>query len=465
MGEWRVLAAHRAYRPGREPRRRANPGRKPAKGASPLGQPGLVRRPAVRRRPSRRAPGRQRQWIHRGPDRSVLHLLVRDGDRAQLGLRQSRRPGAARRERWHAGRAEPRELVAGDHGRRDHVCVPAPPRHPLLGRDARQGERLPARIRKAVTRGDPPGCRGTPRRFRRLREAAAELRSQPGYPDGRRDRDDRLPPPTAGARVPVCSDPRVSNTARHAGPEYGDASGRLDRAVHDRELRAGTGAHARPQPLLRRVGESRSPGRVPRRDPVQTDRPARRHGHRTRAGRRRIPFFFPDGGCEGACGVSSALPVAGPRASGAGDRLPLPQYDTSSVRRCAGAASRQLRHRPWRHFRVVRGSRVRRADLPAPRARHRGLPALLPLHCRPGPDGRMEGASPGGCAPPCRRLRDARHEGDDLDVPRLLGAGRGGSGPSAREAGLPGEHQAGRGVTTPTGQESRTRRRGGCRQE
>ena len=115
---------------------------------------------------------------------------------------------------------EPRELVAGDHGRRDHVCVPAPPRHPLLERDARQGERLPARIRTAVTRGDPAGGRGAPRRFRRLREAAAELRSQPGYPDGRRDRDDRLPPPTAGASaVPVGTDPSCfrSRAARRTG--------------------------------------------------------------------------------------------------------------------------------------------------------------------------------------------------------------------------------------------------------
>ena len=61
-----------------------------------------------------------------------------------------------------------------------------------------------------------------------------------------------------------------SDPGRHAEPGSGDASGPLDRAVHDRELRAGTGAHARPQSLLPRAVESRQPGRVPGRDRVQT---------------------------------------------------------------------------------------------------------------------------------------------------------------------------------------------------
>ena len=73
-GEFSQLIAR--IDPAGEPRRRANPGREPAEGACPLGGPGLVRRPAVRRRPSGRAPGRQRQWTDLGPDRSVLHHLV-----------------------------------------------------------------------------------------------------------------------------------------------------------------------------------------------------------------------------------------------------------------------------------------------------------------------------------------------------------------------------------------------------
>ena len=188
------------------------------------------------------------------------------------------------------------------------VCVPAPPRHPLLGRDARQGERLPARIRTAVTRGDPAvaeaplvgsgACKKQPR--------SCDLSRGIRTDDATGTIVFHLRRPERGFLSVLIR--RVSDTARHAGPEYGDASGRLDRAVHDRELRAGTGAHARPQSLLRRVGESRSPGRVPRRDRVQTDRPARRHGHRTRAGRRRILSSAPDGGREGACGARARYP-------------------------------------------------------------------------------------------------------------------------------------------------------------
>ena len=83
--------------------------------------------------------------------------------------------------------------------------------------------------------------------------------------------------------------PAGSDPARHAGPGPGDASGPVDRAVHDRELRAEAGAHARPQSLLPRAGAGRPPGRVPRRDRVQAGRPRQRrhHGRRARAGRRR----------------------------------------------------------------------------------------------------------------------------------------------------------------------------------
>ena len=178
---------------------------------------------------------------------------------------------------------------------------------------------------------------------------------------------------------------------RHAEPGYGDASGRLDRAVHDRELRAGTGAHARPQPLLPRVGESRRPDGFPDEIVVQTDRPRkRRHGRRARAGRRRLLALHSTEDVKALEESRGALPVAGPPASSAGDRLPLPQYDTPPfddvrVRQAVNSPSTA----PPFQGRRGPGSPSR----PASPARPAPWPSsATALHCRPGPDGRMEGA-------------------------------------------------------------------------
>ena len=254
--------------------------------------------------------------------------------------------------------------------------------------------------------------------------------------------------------------------ARLAGPEHGDASGPLDRAVHDRELRTGTGAHARPQSLLPRVVESRA----------------------ARTG-------FPD---------EIQFRLAGPPGVTAVERGQADVDIVSPRRRRTSTRSRSLERATRRRSTCTRSRRRSSSSsirhiLPstmsgcgapsttpstvAPSAASYGGPEIAEPTCQPRPPGTVAfrrycpyTAAPGRTgewkAPDlttARRLvadlRDAGHEGDDLDVPRLLGAGRRGSGPSAQGAGLPGEHQASSGYRRLLGENGRTRRREGCRQE
>ena len=139
--------------------------------------------------------------------------------------------------------------------------------------------------------GYPTGGRGAPRGVRRLREAAAELRSQPGHPDGRRDRDDRLPPPTAGAVVPVGADPRPpiprGTPDRNMGTRPVPSTGpyMIESYVPGRALTLVR------NPYFRVWSRAARPDGFP--DEIQfrlaVPGPQWRHGRQARAGRRRTP--------------------------------------------------------------------------------------------------------------------------------------------------------------------------------
>ena len=66
--------------------------------------------------------------------------------------------------RGHADRPRPRDVAAGDHGRRDDICIPAPPRASAIrtGRSSRPAT-------SCARSSDPSaGARGPPRISRRL---------------------------------------------------------------------------------------------------------------------------------------------------------------------------------------------------------------------------------------------------------------------------------------------------------
>ena len=102
---------------------------------------------------SRRATRRRRERVDSGTHRPELQELGRDDLLAQRRLRRPRRPSAARRQRGRPDRAEPRGSAADGDRRRNAVPLPTAARYPLLGWVAREGERLPARVRA----GDPRG--------------------------------------------------------------------------------------------------------------------------------------------------------------------------------------------------------------------------------------------------------------------------------------------------------------------
>ena len=149
----------------------------------------------------------------------------------------------------------------------------------------------------------------------------------------------------------------------------------------------------------------------------------------------------------------SALRVAGPRAPGAGDvflflNTTHPPFDDVRVRQAVNYA-------------IDRGAISASYGGPGfaePTCQPRppgtvGFQRYCPYTAAPGQTG--EWKAPDLAA--ARRLVAASGtRGMKVTIwtyPRLLGAGRGGSGPSAREAGLPGEHQASRESLTPTGRE------------
>ena len=94
------------------------------------------------------------------------------------------------------------------------------------------------------------------------------------------------------------------------------------------------------------------------------------------------------------------------------------QQRSRPVRRRARPASPERRGRPARDRRAVWRSRVRRADVPAARARPARLPALLPLHGTPGVRRRLRRPGPGPRAPARRAVGHPGH------ARRRLGPGR-----------------------------------------
>ncbi len=174
-----------------------------------------------------------------GLDRSDLHELGRDTDGAQRGLRRARRLRAARWGRGRPDRAEPRALVAGRHGRRNPVRLPAPPRHPLLGWDARQGERLPARVRAGASCTAALGAVAAPfvgadacRRRPRSCDLSRGIRTDDAT--GTIVFHLRAAETSEFLRMLMYVPPIPRGTPNR---DHGNASGPVDRPVHGRELR------------------------------------------------------------------------------------------------------------------------------------------------------------------------------------------------------------------------------------
>ena len=205
------------------------------------------------------------------------------------------------------------------------------------------------------------------------------------------------------ARLPADLVESGTDPARHAGPRSGDASGPVDRAVHDRELCAGTGTHARSQSLLPRVVE-RSPARTGSPTRSCSDcRPASSGVTAVERGQADFALILPRATQDSRRSRSRARYPSQVHVQPEQATVFLfLNTTTSSLRRRPGAARGQLCRRPCRHLRVVRRAGVRPGDVSAAPAGHRGFPALLPLHRRPEPDGRVEGARPHACAPPRR---------------------------------------------------------------
>ena len=278
-----------------------------------------------------------------GPDRSVLHDLVRDGDLvAQLGLRRSRRPRAARRERWHAGRAEPRES-------RCRWSRPAGPRYAFqLRRGIRYSDGTLVKasdFRRAFERplraGIPQVCRGTPRRSRRLREAAAELAISAGASETddatgtivfhlRRPEREFLSAPESS-----CFRSRAARLTGRCGTRPVASTGpyMIESYVPGRALTLVR------NPYFRVWSRAARPDGFP--DEIEFRLAARAQGvtavERGRADVR-IPLSTTPRTSRRLRSLRARYPSQVHVHAGAGDGLPLPQYDTSSVRRRAGAA-------------------------------------------------------------------------------------------------------------------------------
>ena len=272
-------------------------------------------------------------------------------------------------------------------------------------------------------------------------------------------------PPAAG-RASSCGLILVgADPARHAGPGHGDASGPLDGAVHDRELRAGTGAYARPQSLLPRVVEvarpdgfpdeiefrlggphgvtavergradvairfSRTTPRTSRRSRT-SGRATRRRSTCTRSRRRSSSSSIRHNlhSTTSGCGGRSTTPSTAPLSSGSYGARSSPSRRVSPARRA-----------PW-----ASGAT---APTPPPRA------------------GRASGRRPTSTR--ARRLVAASGTRgmtrDGLDVPRLLGAGRSGAVRALEELGYRASIRRAEGLDAYIAKAA-TRRRGACRPE
>ena len=101
-----------------------------------------------------RADRRQRHRLHRlRPFRRYVHLPIPADDRRRPGRAQ---PG--QRSGRSAARARPRDFAAGADRRRPHVHLPAPPRHPLLERQAGAGDGLPLHLRTRLRARNRSTC-------------------------------------------------------------------------------------------------------------------------------------------------------------------------------------------------------------------------------------------------------------------------------------------------------------------
>ena len=251
-----------------------------------------------------------------GPDRPVVHGLGRD-DEVLLSTAYDGLVDVARRggRRWHADRPRPRDVAAGDHGRRDNVRVPAPPGYPLFERDAREGRATSCARSSGRSAQDPTGRPGIPRscpasmreqRLPSLATSAEGVRTDDATGTivfHLRRPDRRLPGSLAGGPDP----------SRHAEPRSGYASVPSTGPYTIESYVPEAGTHAGPQSLLSRVVESRPPGRASRRrSSDQIVRPALSGVMAVAAWTgRRHSFLLVHDGRQGARGVPSALPVTG----------------------------------------------------------------------------------------------------------------------------------------------------------
>ena len=295
------------------------------------------------------------------------------------------------------------------------------------------------------------GARGPPRISRCLSgpmlasgdRASCDLSR--GRPHGRRDRHDRLPPATTRSRLPGSLTGWAPIPPGTPNRDLGTRPVAVDGPVHDRELRAGDG-HSRwfaiPTSACGR-GSPRPDG-FPDKIVVQTvGRRKRRHGRRARAGRRRL-CLFTAGGHQGARGLSRHATRRGctciqnrRRSSSSSTRHFRPSTTFASGAQSTSPSTAPPLRGPGR-------AAARQADVPAPPAGHGGFRRYCPYTADPDRTGEWKAPDLTRGAPPCRCLGHAGHEGDGLDGPRLLGAGRGGGGLHLERAGLPRKHQASR---------------------
>ncbi len=258
---------------------------------------------------------------------------------------------------------------------------------------------------------------------------AAPVRSITGHRDRRRRPDDHDPPPATRCRVPVQARAAVGLRAAraHTGEAAAEHSCPGNRPVHDHVLRAGARGPPAAQPELSLVVERGAPRRLSRRDHGR-DLPGRgRAGRRGAArplGRRRVRRRVQRPGASRA-GPRDRPRRRQPRALGAlaADQLPLPQRARAAVRRPAGPAGAQLRHRSPAHGRARGRPQPRGRVLPDDSAGPARLHAHLPVHPRPDAGPRLVGAGSRSRPPVDRRIGHPRRTRDGPG-PAAVRAGR-----------------------------------------
>ena len=161
-------------------------------------------------------------------------------------------------------RARPRPHAANADGRRSHLHLPPPRRHPLLERPDCPTRGLPT-CDRALHR---PQSRLLPgdRRRERVHTQTGPMRPLAGHRHRRSLGHGDVPPERARSQLPLRARPtgRLRRASEHTAEGRRPPPAPGHRPVHDRQLQARRRLHVRPQSLLPRMVERRAARRLPR---------------------------------------------------------------------------------------------------------------------------------------------------------------------------------------------------------